>query len=169
MRYFVTVGARTFEIDVSGDQITVDGEVMNVELLQVPGTPLRRLSVDGESHRVVAERGETRGEWDLHVDGYHLAADVVDERTRAIRAMTARSDVPKGPRPVKAPMPGMIMRVDVSVGDQVKAGQGVIIIEAMKMENELKAEAAGKVAKIAIMPGTAVEKGTVLIEFAVDG
>jgi biotin carboxyl carrier protein len=169
MRYFVTVGAKTFEIDVKGDDVTVDGEAIAAELLQVPGTPLRRLSVNGESHRVVAERGDTRGEWDLHVDGYHLAAEVVDERTRAIRAMTARSDVPKGPRPVKAPMPGMIMRVDVNVGDEVKAGQGVVIIEAMKMENELKAEAAGRVAKIAVAPGTAVEKGTVLIEFAVDG
>ena len=63
----------------------------------------------------------------------------------------------------------MIMRIDVGVGDVVKAGQGVLIIEAMKMENELKAEAAGTVSKISVSPGTAVEKGTVLIEFAVDG
>jgi biotin carboxyl carrier protein len=169
MRYFVTVGGQTFEVDVSGDQVTVAGEAVSVELRQVPGTPLRRLSVNGESHRIVAGRSDAPGEWDLHVDGFHLAAEVVDERTRAIRAMTARSDAPKGPRPVKAPMPGMIMRVDVSVGDEVRAGQGVVIIEAMKMENELKAEAAGRVAKIAIAPGTAVEKGTVLIEFAADG
>ena len=169
MRYFVTVGTRTFNIDVDGDRIVVDGEAVAAELVQVSTTPLRRLSVNGESHRVVAERSATRGEWDLHVDGYHLEAEVVDERTRAIRAMTARSDAPKGPKPVKAPMPGMIMRIDVAVGDQVKAGQGVVIIEAMKMENELKAEAAGTVAKIAIAPGTAVEKGTVLIEFAIDG
>lgn len=169
MRYFVTVGETAFEIDVDGEQVSVDGEAVAVELLEVRGTPLRRLSLNGESHRVVAERGETRGEWDLHVDGYRIAAEVVDERTRAIRAMTARSAAPKGPKPVKAPMPGMIMRIDVNVGDQVRAGQGVLIIEAMKMENELKAEAAGTVSKISVAPGTAVEKGTVLIEFAVDG
>lgn len=169
MRYFVTVGEKTFDIDVDGEQVRVDGEAVGVELLEVRGTPLRRLSLNGESHRVVAERGETRGEWDLHVDGYRIAAEVVDERTRAIRAMTARSDAPKGPRPVKAPMPGMITRIDVNVGDQVRAGQGVLIIEAMKMENELKAEAAGTVSKISVSAGTAVEKGTVLIEFAVDG
>lgn len=169
MRYFVTVGETAFEIDVDGEQVSVDGEAVAVELLEVRGTPLRRLSLNGESHRVVAERGETRGEWDLHVDGYRIAVEVVDERTRAIRAMTARSAAPKGPKPVKAPMPGMIMRIDVNVGDQVRAGQGVLIIEAMKMENELKAEAAGTVSKISVAPGTAVEKGTVLIEFAVDG
>lgn len=169
MHYFVTVGEKTFEIDINGDAVTVDGQAVDASLLEVTGTPLRRLSVNGESHRVIAERSDTRGEWDLHVDGFHLTAEVVDERTRAIRAMTARSDVPKGPKPVKAPMPGMIMRIDVAVGDLVKAGQGVVIIEAMKMENELKAEAAGTVSRIAIEPGTAVEKGTVLIEFAVDG
>ena len=169
MRYFVTVGNRTFEIDVQGEQVTVDGEALGVELLVVPGTALHRLSVDGQSHRLVAEKGAAAGEWDLHIDGYRIAAEAVDERTRAIRAMTGRSDGPKGPKPVKAPMPGMITRIDVAVGDQVKAGQGVLIIEAMKMENELKAEAAGTVSKISVEAGTAVEKGTVLIEFAIDG
>lgn len=169
MRYFVTVGERTFEIEVDGGAIVVDGESFTADLLDVPGTPLRRLLLNNGSHRVVAERGEVRGEWDLHVDGFRISAEVVDERTRAIRALTARTETPKGPKPVKAPMPGMIMRIDVGVGEVVKAGQGVLIIEAMKMENELKAEAAGTVSKIGVSPGTAVEKGTVLIEFAVDG
>ena len=62
-------------------------------------------------------------------------------------------------------MPGMIVRIEVQAGDRVQAGQGVVIIEAMKMENELKADAAGVVANVLIAPGTAVEKGTVLIEF----
>ena len=169
MRYFVSVGSRTFEVDVQGERVTVGGKALAVELLAIAGTALHRLSVDGRSHRLVAEKGAAAGEWDLHVDGYRIAAEVVDERTRAIRAMTGRSDGPRGPKAVKAPMPGMIMRIDVAVGDQVKAGQGVLIIEAMKMENELKAEAAGMVSKIAVTPGTAVEKGAVLIEFTADG
>lgn len=168
MRYHVTIGDRTFEVDVAEDAITVDGRPIEAELLPVIGTPLKRLTVDGATHRLVAERGAARGEWDLHIDGYHIAAEVVDERTRAIRAMTARSDAPRGPRPVKAPMPGMIVRINVKAGDQVNAGQGVAIIEAMKMENELKAEAAGVVANVVVAAGTAVEKGTVLIEFAAD-
>ncbi|HEY0673364.1 MAG TPA: acetyl-CoA carboxylase biotin carboxyl carrier protein subunit, partial [Longimicrobiales bacterium] len=67
-----------------------------------------------------------------------------------------------------APMPGLVLRVDVEAGQQVNAGQGVVIIEAMKMENELRADAAGVVARILVQPGTAVEKGTVLVEFATD-
>lgn len=166
MRYFVTVGKRTFEVDVAADRVTVDGQAVSAELLQVSGTPVRRLSVAGESHRVVAEKGDARGQWQLHVDGYRVNAEAIDERAHAIRAMTARNAGPMGPKPVRAPMPGMVVRVEVKAGDKVKAGQGVVIIEAMKMENELKAEAAGVVSKVAVEAGTAVEKGTVLIEFA---
>jgi biotin carboxyl carrier protein len=168
MRYYVTIGARTYEVDITADGVTVDGDAVAVELLQVGHTPLRRLSVNGESHRLVAERGGEKGQWDLHLDGLHVTAEVVDERTRAIRALTAPVAGAQGPRPVKAPMPGMIVRVEVQVGDRVSAGQGVVIIEAMKMENELKATAAGTVSKVAVTAGTAVEKGTVLIEFAAD-
>lgn len=168
MRYYVTIGERTFEVEVGGEQVTVDGTPASAELLQVSGTPVRRLSVAGASHRVIAAKGEARGQWQLHLDGYRVSAEVVDERTRAIRALTARTGVVHGPKPVKAPMPGMIVRVEVQPGDKVSAGQGVVIIEAMKMENELKASAAGTVSKVAIHAGTAVEKGTVLIEFAAD-
>jgi biotin carboxyl carrier protein len=168
MRYHVIIGERSYEVDINGDAVTVDGEPVDVELLQVGHTPLRRLAVNGESHRLVAERGAEKGQWELHLDGLRVVADVVDERTRAIRALTAPVAGAQGPKPVKAPMPGMIVRVEVQVGDKVKAGQGVAIIEAMKMENELKAVAAGTVSKVAVAAGTAVEKGTVLIEFAPD-
>ncbi|MGQ0812899.1 MAG: biotin/lipoyl-containing protein [Gemmatimonadota bacterium] len=169
MRYYVTIGERTFEVDLAGGKVTVDGEPVDVELLPVSGTPLRRLAVNGQSHRLIADRGDVRGEWDLHLDAERVIADVVDERTRAIRALTARSTATHAPKPVRAPMPGMVVRVEVRPGDKVKAGQGVVIMEAMKMENELKADAAGTVSKVAIAAGTAVEKGVVLIEFAADG
>lgn len=168
MRYFVSVGERTFEIDVREQHIVVDGVVMAAELQHVAGTLLRRLSLNGGSHRVVALPGAARGAWELHLDGERVHADVVDERTRTIRAMTARNSGPAGPKPVRAPMPGMVVRVEVEPGQQVRAGQGVIIIEAMKMENELKADAAGIVSRILVAPGTAVEKGTALVEFATE-
>ena len=117
------------------------------------------------SHSFVA-RLQTPGVWDLHMDGRRLTAEVVDERTRAIRALTRAAAGPTGPRPVKAPMPGMIVRIEAAEGDRVKAGQGVLIMEAMKMENELRAEAGGVISRIHVSPGQAVEKGTVLVEFA---
>jgi pyruvate carboxylase subunit B len=62
-------------------------------------------------------------------------------------------------------MPGLIVRVNVSVGDRVEAGQGLVVMEAMKMENELRAAAAGTVRTVRVRPGEAVEKGQVLVEF----
>ncbi|MBL8996007.1 MAG: acetyl-CoA carboxylase biotin carboxyl carrier protein subunit [Gemmatimonadetes bacterium] len=62
-------------------------------------------------------------------------------------------------------MPGLIVRVEVAVGDRVVAGQGVVVMEAMKMENELRAPAAGVVRAVHVEAGAAVEKGTALVEF----
>ena len=62
-------------------------------------------------------------------------------------------------------MPGLIVRIDVKAGDQVIAGQGVAAMEAMKMENELRAPAAGKVKAVHAAVGQAVEKGALLVEF----
>ena len=163
MLYHVTIGDRTFAVDLTGDRITVDGsDVGDADLVALPGTPVRHLLLAGKSTTIVAQRGAEG--WALHVDGWPVHANVIDERTRAIRAMTNASGTAAGPRPVKAPMPGLIVRIEVAVGDRVRAGQPVIAMEAMKMENELKAESDGIVTRIAIERGQAVEKGTVLVE-----
>jgi pyruvate carboxylase subunit B len=164
MLYHVTIAGRVLAVELDGGRVTVDGaDVGAADVVTLPGTPVRHLLLDGRSVLVVAERGQAA--WNLHVDGWPVSAEVVDERTRAIRAMTARTAGPQGPRPVRAPMPGMIVRTEVEAGDRVAAGQGVVVMEAMKMENELKAETAGVVARVLVTAGQAVEKGTVLIEF----
>lgn len=164
MRYYVTIAGSTLEVDLAGDTPTVDGSPVDAHLSRLPGTPIRHLVVDGRSHVLVARR-ETKHRWDLHLDGDHLAVEVVDERTRTIRAMTGQTAAASGPRPVRAPMPGMVVRVQVEPGDRVRAGSSVVIIEAMKMENDLKAESAGVVARVLVEAGQAVEKGTTLVEF----
>jgi pyruvate carboxylase subunit B len=169
MRYFVTVGGRTLEVAVDGDRVTVDGDRVTVDGTAVSvdlasAGALRHVIADGVALPLVATPGDARGTWVVDVHGHHLEVEVVDERTRAIRAMTgadrsARSAV------VRAPMPGLIVRVEVAEGDLVAHGQGVVIMEAMKMENELNADGGGIVWRIHAQPGTAVEKGTVLVEF----
>ena len=69
-------------------------------------------------------------------------------------------------RPVTAPMPGMVIRVEVSEGDSVSAGQGLVIVEAMKMENELCAEGPAVVRRVLVRDGDAVEKGQLLVDLA---
>jgi acetyl/propionyl-CoA carboxylase alpha subunit len=164
MRYYVTLAGRTLEVDLSGDVPVVDGERVEAELVRVPGRPTLHLLADGRSHTLVANRRD-RQLWELDLDGDRYEVAVVDERTRAIQAMTGQGVAAKGPRPVLAPMPGLVVRVSVEPGDRVRAGQSVVIIEAMKMENDLKAESDGVVERVSAVAGQAVEKGAVLVEF----
>jgi pyruvate carboxylase subunit B len=78
--------------------------------------------------------------------------------------MTGAAVAAHGPRPIVAPMPGMVVKVEVAEGDVVREGQGVVIVEAMKMENELRAAGAGRVRRVHVSRGQAVEKDQVLVE-----
>ncbi len=167
MRYYVDVAGRTFELELGeSGAIRLDGREVEAELRAIAGTRLQHLLADGRSIPLAVSAGNGRGEWSLEVDGHLLDIKVVDERTRAIRELAGVAGGPKGPGPVRAPMPGMVVRVEVEVGQRVEAGDGVVIIEAMKMENELKADSAGVVENVAVNAGQAVEKGAVLVEFA---
>jgi len=162
MKYFVTIGKRTVEVDLTGHTPRVDGTPVEAQLVLLPGTPVRSLLVDGRSHTLSAHPGERRGRWHIALGRERYRVDAVDERTRAIREMTGAAEV-EAVKTVVAPMPGMVMKIDVEVGQAVRAGQGVVVLEAMKMENELKAPADGVVAKILVQERQTVEKGTVLI------
>lgn len=162
MRYHVTLAGRTVEVDLSGSTPVVDGVPVQVDFAHLPGTPLRSLVVDGRSHTLSAAPDERRGRWHITLDGERFAADAVDERTRAIREMTGGA-AEAVDRTVTAPMPGLVVKIEVEEGQTVRAGQGVVVVEAMKMENELKAPTDGVVARIHVEPRQTVEKGTVLI------
>lgn len=164
MRYTVTVGERTLQVEVGPEGLLVDGRPVEADLRPIPGTEIRSLLLDGVSHRLLARR-KGAGEWEIHSGGRRLPAQVLDERMRAIRAMTGAASGPAGPRPLRAPMPGLVIRVEVTVGQAVEPGQGLVIVEAMKMENELRADAAGTVKGIRVAAGEAVEKDQLLIEF----
>ena len=164
MRYVVMVGAAEVEVDLDGDVVTVDGSRSTAHLNEVEGTPVRMVTIGDEVHRVVARRGATRGRYTLWLDGFRYDVEALDERTRTIRALSGAGKEASGPAPLIAPMPGMIVRISVAVGDAVQAGQGLIVMEAMKMENELRAATAGTVKAILASVGTAVEKGALLLE-----
>jgi pyruvate carboxylase subunit B len=167
MRYFVTVGERTLEVELTAEGAILEGNARRVELRPVAGSALHHLLVDGNSHTLTA-RGDGGGTWEVRLDGIRHEVSVVDARARAIREMTGRDSRPQGPRPVRAPMPGMVVRVEVEPGQRVAPGQGVVIVEAMKMENELKADGGGIVSRVHVSAGQPVEKGLVLIEFEVE-
>jgi pyruvate carboxylase subunit B len=165
VKYQVQVGGRLVEVVLDGETVTVDGRPVAARLVSVPGTPVRLLTLGDTVHRVVANRRGGRGAYVLSVEGWRVEVEALDERTRAIREMQ-RASRPTGPAPLVAPMPGLIVRVHCAVGDVVEAGQPLVVMEAMKMENELKASAGGTIRAVHGTPGQAVDKGALLVELA---
>ena len=162
MRYIVTIGGRTIEVDLTGPRPRVDGREIDADLRAVPGTAVRHLIVDGAAHTLIARPGSRKGVWRLRLNGQAFEAQALDERTRAIRQMAGAADV-ETDKEIVAPMPGLVVRVNVEAGQSVKAGQGIVVVEAMKMENELRAPGDGTIARVEVAAGQTVEKGAVLI------
>jgi pyruvate carboxylase subunit B len=164
VKYLVNVAGQTVEVELDGDRVRVGGVEVVARLAELPGTPIALLTLDDSMHRIVVSKGSGRGRYGLSIDGWRYAAEALDERTHAIRQLSVATAAPAGPAPLVAPMPGLIVRVSVAVGDAVQAGQGLIVMEAMKMENELRAASAGVVKAVRAIPGMAVERGATLVE-----
>ena len=168
MKYFVTIAGREIEVVVDGARVSVNGKPSEAMLTEIPSTPLRQLSVNGRSSELELETAGG-GHWTVGLGGERWEAEVVDERTRHIRSLTASAGASRGTPPLKAPMPGLVLRVLVDPGQSVAAGTGAVVLEAMKMENELRATAAAVISVVRVEPGQAVEKGQVLVEFRSEG
>lgn len=167
MKYAVTVGSRTFEIEIQGSRARIDGRDVTAALHALPGSVERQLVLPDGIQTFAMTR--TDAGWELVRAGEVLRARVVDERTQALEAMAARPGPAAGVHVIRAPMPGLVVRVEVQPGATVRAGQGVVVLEAMKMENELTTPGPGVVRAVRASPGQAVEKGAVLVEVVGQG
>lgn len=123
------------------------------------------LLLDGAARGLLA-RAVSPGVWEIESGGRVFRAEVLDERAARIRRLSGSASGAKTAPVLKAPMPGLVVRVGVEDGQAVEAGAPVVIVEAMKMENELRAPAAATVARVRVAAGDAVEKDQVLVEFA---
>jgi biotin carboxyl carrier protein len=164
VKYIVSVTGREIEVEVDGDRVTVGGSTRTASLRAIPGTPVRQLTIEGRP-MVLTMRSAGRGQWSLGAGGDRWEVEVLNERTRYIRSLTTGAGRPRGPAILRAPMPGLVVRILVEAGQEIAAGVGLVVLEAMKMENELKATVAGTVGAVRAQPGDAVEKGQVLVEF----
>jgi acetyl/propionyl-CoA carboxylase alpha subunit len=164
VKYVVEVNGTRVVVELTSDGVRVDGAPHSAHLADIAGTPIHLVTIDNAVHRVAVRRSGLRGRYSLWIDGYRFDVEALDERTRTIRDMTAASTRVTGPAPLVAPMPGLIVRVDAREGDQVQAGQSLVVMEAMKMENQLRAPSSGTVKVVHVTAGMAVEKGAVLVE-----
>ncbi len=166
MRFFSTVKGhkeqRQSDIEAKGEgrfTVTVDGEKHEVDALTLPHGAVS-LIVDGESYNVEFE--EHGDEIAVLVRGQLLRLDIADERRLRMRAVTAAFTV-EGKQTLLSPMPGKVVKLLCKVGDEVAEGQGLVVVEAMKMENELKSPKAGRVTELFTKEGVVVEANARLV------
>jgi biotin carboxyl carrier protein len=162
MKYEVRVGKRALQVEVDGTRVRVDGTEVAAQLEPIPGTPLYHLLLDGASWTIAAQPSDAN-RWTLGLIGERIEVEATDELTRRIRDLTAQRPQRAGSTTLQAPMPGLVVRIAAAEGQHVDGGSSLIVVEAMKMENELRASRAGIVKQIHVRVGDAVEKGTPLI------
>lgn len=163
MKLIATVGSRAVEVVVTVDngryRVTLGEQVWDVDA-RLTEHGIASLIIDGVSH--VADVEDRAGECVVDIGGETYTVHV-EEHTRYIIRTRGGAAGGAGSQTVKAPLPGKITHVSVQAGDAVTAGQSLLVIEAMKMENELKASGAGTVREVRVAAGQAVNAGDVLV------
>jgi biotin carboxyl carrier protein len=164
MRYEVTLDDRRVRVELGEDgRFTVEDRVVAADIRETVRGRQWSIVVEGESHEVTVV---THDPLRLDVDGHDVRATVVDER--ALRAGRGAVGARRDRVELRAPMPGLLKAVHVKEGDRVDADAPLATLEAMKMENELLAPSAGRIAKVRASAGAKVEAGAVLIVIASD-
>lgn len=157
------VQSANFLMTNEGCNVITNGLVFNVETLWAPGSPVFSATIDGEQVNVEVE---------YLLDGYRLTYDGASEviHVRSAREMELAALMPeKNPadmsKYLQCPMPGLVVSIDVAEGDLVSAGQALCVVEAMKMENVLRAERDGKIIKLAAVAGDSLAVDEIIMEF----
>ena len=162
MRYVTTIGEREFLVEILDDHhVAVDGVIYNIDLGTVSGQPMFSLLVDNRSYEALVYPADE--DWQVLLHGALYSVLVEDERENRLRASLGGGPVEQGEYYLKAPMPGLVVTIPVQEGQEVNKGDGLVILESMKMQNELKAPRAGMVARVRIKPGDSVEQKETLL------
>lgn len=161
MKYFVDIEGDTFEVDISNDEIRVDGELVTISLEQSGIPELFSVLIDSQSHEVLVQ--DAVGDVNVTLSGYSFQLTVQDEVERRLQVGRLKEVAADGEMNLEAPISGLVVSVPVTEGDSVVQGQTVVILEAMKMENEITVPRAGTVKSIAVVSGQRVEANATMI------
>ncbi len=162
MKYVATIKDKTFTIEVLEDgRLLVDSEERHTDFLSLDDKALYSLLIDNESYEGLVT--ESEGLYNVLMWGALYNVRVMDEREQRLAKSSAEFVPTGGEIIIRAPMPGLIIDVPVSIGQAVEAGQTLVILESMKMENELKAPRAGVVHMLNAEPGDSVEHNKKLV------
>jgi len=161
--WVVTLDKQELQVELNGDAVTVDGTSVVVDAPYVPGQKLVEAIIDGEALSLRVERRRTG--WRFTTRGGSHDLRVLTPRVAALSHHMIEKIPPDMSRFLLCPMPGLITAINVAEGDKVEAGQPLAVVEAMKMENILRAEKAGTVKAVAAKPGDSLAVDAVILEF----
>ncbi|MBI4770361.1 MAG: biotin/lipoyl-binding protein [Chloroflexi bacterium] len=162
MKYVTTVKDKEYIIEINDDRsVTVDGVPLAVDFVSVAGRPLYSLIVGGRSYE--ASVNPTDEGWGVLLQGDLYPVQVEDEREKRLRAASGASIDASGEFNLKSPMPGLVVAVPVAEGQEVQKGDILVILESMKMQNELKSPRAGKITRVKARPGETVEQHAIMV------
>lgn len=162
MKYITTVNGVKYEIEINTDgSLRVNGEPRQIDFLPFDDSALFSIIMDNVSHDVLVE--ERNNQYEVLMRGRLFTVDVQDERSQLMSSRRSGQVVDSGEISIRAPMPGLVVAIPVSEGQEVKGGQTVVILESMKMQNELKAPRDGTVQRISAEAGQSVEQNKLLV------
>jgi len=162
MKYVTTLEGRDYTVEILDDHhVSVDGIIYEIDFVPVSDQPVYSLIVNGESFDAHVYSDEDV--WQVLFLGNLYTALVEDEREKRLRASLGGSALERGEFILKAPMPGMVVSVPVQAGQPVKKGDVLLILESMKMQNELRTPRDGVVGRVRVASGDRVEKKDTLL------
>ncbi|MFQ5825126.1 MAG: acetyl-CoA carboxylase biotin carboxyl carrier protein subunit [bacterium] len=165
MKLFAKTSNKEYEVELNGSaenlSILLNGKVKKADFKCTGETNFFSLIVDNHSYQLYIVP-KSNG-YEVYLDGAKYFIELEDERSRLLRSLIKTDEKPKGQKEIIAPMPGLIVKIEVEEGQEIKKGDGLIIIEAMKMENEIRANADGMVKKVFIKEKDSVDKDAVLM------
>ena len=165
MKYIATVEDQEFVIEVNREgEVSVNGVVHTADMQTIGGSRLYSLIVDGRSYDIFIDEQDEH--YLLVMQEGIFEVKVEDERTRRLAGLQRAPLAPAGEIMIKAPMPGVGVDVPVTVGQVVEAGDRVVVLESMKMQNEFKAPRAGTVRTVRVKPGDRVDQNQILLTIA---
>lgn len=162
MKYITTIGEREYSIEIVNQRLViVDGIPYDVDFASISGQPVYSLLVDNKSYEGYMYPDDD--DWEVLLQGILYSVNVEDERERRLRQALGEGPTQTGEFHLKAPMPGLVVTVPVSDGQEVSKGDVLIILESMKMQNELKSPRDGKISRVRIKVGDSVERKQTLL------
>jgi biotin carboxyl carrier protein len=160
----IQVNSQNLQFDLHKGHVLLDGKPVNADIVKLDTNKYHMILENQSLNIELLDKEENGKTMNILINGKKHAVQIKDQYDALLSQLGLDKMMVAKANNVKAPMPGLVLRIQTKVGDTIKKGDALLVLEAMKMENVIKADGDGKVKKICVEPKQAVEKNTILIE-----